>query len=106
MTGLGLGLVMQVMVLAAQNAVVYQDLGAATAAVAFFRQVGAAAGVAVAGAVITWRLAGQTPAPVAFAEAVTVLFGLMSLLLAVGFVLALILPVRPLRTIAYVKELA
>jgi hypothetical protein len=106
MTGLGLGLVMQVMVLAAQNAVVYQDLGAATAAVAFFRQVGAAAGVRVAGAVITWRLAGQTPAPVAFAEAVTVLFGLMSLLLAVGFVLALILPVRPLRTIAYVKELA
>jgi MFS family permease len=104
--GLGIGLVMQVMMLATQNAVEYRDLGAATATVTFLRQVGASAGVAVAGAVITWRTGDQAPPPVTFAEAMTPLFGLMALLLAVACVLAIALPARPLRTTAYVQELS
>jgi hypothetical protein len=48
-----IGLVMQVMVLVAQNGVPYRDLGAATSTVTFLRQIGAATGVAVVGAVIT-----------------------------------------------------
>jgi hypothetical protein len=38
--GLGLGLVMQVLVLATQNAVDYRDLGVATSASTLFRQIG------------------------------------------------------------------
>ena len=105
LVGLGVGLVMQVMVLAAQNAVAYDDLGTATSAVTFLRQIGASAGVAVAGAVITTRLNQQVPAAVAFSEAVPVVFGLMAPLLAVAFALAVALPNRPLRTTAYVKEM-
>jgi EmrB/QacA subfamily drug resistance transporter len=103
--GLGIGLVMQVMVLAAQNAVAYSDLGTATSAVTFLRQIGASAGVAVAGAVITARLTNQIPAAVALSQAVPVVFGLMTPLLAVAFALAAALPNRPLRTTAYVKEM-
>ncbi|PLW66440.1 DHA2 family efflux MFS transporter permease subunit [Streptomyces sp. SCUT-3] len=57
--GLGLGMVVQILVLAVQNAVAYEDLGTATAGVTFFRSVGAAFGVAVFGAVFTGRLAGE-----------------------------------------------
>ncbi|MCX5213205.1 MFS transporter [Kitasatospora sp. NBC_00240] len=49
--GLGIGLVMQVLVLAVQNAVGYQDLGVATAGATFFRSIGASFGVSVFGAV-------------------------------------------------------
>lgn len=54
--GLGLGLVLQVLVLVAQNAVRYADLGVATSGVTFFRSVGAAVGVAVFGAIFASRL--------------------------------------------------
>ncbi|MFD1625823.1 MDR family MFS transporter [Azospirillum griseum] len=49
--GMGLGLVMPVMTVAVQNAVGQRDLGAATAAVGFFRSLGGSVGVAVFGAV-------------------------------------------------------
>ncbi|MBW1598987.1 MDR family MFS transporter [Streptomyces sp. JJ38] len=49
--GLGLGLVLQVVVLAAQNAVRYEDLGVATSGATFFRSIGAAVGVSVFGAI-------------------------------------------------------
>ncbi|MBK1841452.1 MFS transporter [Azospirillum sp. YIM B02556] len=49
--GMGLGLVMPVMTVAVQNAVDQRDLGAATAAVGFFRSLGGSVGVAVFGAV-------------------------------------------------------
>jgi EmrB/QacA subfamily drug resistance transporter len=103
--GLGVGLVMQVMVLAAQNAVVYDDLGTATSTVTFLRQIGASAGVAVAGAVITARLSHQVSAAVAFSQAVPAVFGLMAPLLVMAFVLAIALPNRPLRTTSYVEEM-
>ncbi|AXK34922.1 MFS transporter [Streptomyces armeniacus] len=54
--GLGLGLVMQVLVLAVQNAVDYADLGVATSGASFFRSIGASFGVAVFGTVFTGRL--------------------------------------------------
>jgi Na+/melibiose symporter-like transporter len=54
--GLGLGLVMQVLVLAAQNAVDHRLLGVATSGATLFRQVGGSIGVAVFGAIFTNRL--------------------------------------------------
>ena len=54
--GLGLGLVMQVLVLAAQNAVDYRLLGVATSGATLFRQVGGSIGVAVFGAIFTNEL--------------------------------------------------
>jgi EmrB/QacA subfamily drug resistance transporter len=54
--GLGLGLVMQVLVLAAQNAVDYRLLGVATSGASLSRQVGGSIGVSVFGAIFTNRL--------------------------------------------------
>ncbi|MEU9338678.1 MDR family MFS transporter [Streptomyces sp. NPDC048290] len=54
--GLGLGLVMQVLVLIVQNAVAYEDLGVATSGATFFRSIGASFGVAVFGAIFAARL--------------------------------------------------
>jgi len=54
--GLGLGMVMQVLVLAVQNAVDYRFLGVATAGSTLFRQVGGSIGVAAFGAIFTNRL--------------------------------------------------
>ena len=57
--GAGLGLVMQILVVAVQNAVGYEDLGAATSGVNFFRQIGGSFGAAVFGAVYANQLAGN-----------------------------------------------
>jgi hypothetical protein len=57
--GVGIGLVMQVVVMATQNAVDRRDLGIATGTVSFFRSVGGSFGVAVFGAIFTCRLAGE-----------------------------------------------
>ncbi|GAA5230292.1 hypothetical protein GCM10025779_11050 [Arthrobacter cryoconiti] len=54
--GLGLGMMMQNLVLAVQNTVAVKDIGSASGAVAFFRTVGGAAGVAVLGAVMGTRV--------------------------------------------------
>ena len=59
--GVGVGMVMQVLVLAAQNAVEYRDLGTATANVNFFRSMGSAFGVAVFGSLLTNRLDYNLP---------------------------------------------
>jgi EmrB/QacA subfamily drug resistance transporter len=55
--GAGLGLIMQNVVLAAQNAVSAHDIGSATATNNYFREVGATLGVAVFGTLFTSRLA-------------------------------------------------
>jgi EmrB/QacA subfamily drug resistance transporter len=57
--GLGLGSVMQVLVLAVQNAVDYSVLGAATSGVTMFRGIGGSLGTAVFGTIFTTRLADQ-----------------------------------------------
>jgi EmrB/QacA subfamily drug resistance transporter len=55
--GAGLGLIMQNVVLAAQNAVAAKDIGTATATNNYFREVGATLGVAIFGTLFTSRLA-------------------------------------------------
>jgi EmrB/QacA subfamily drug resistance transporter len=54
--GLGIGCIMQIAVLAVQNAVAYQDLGTATSATVFFRLLGGSLGTALFGAVLLNRL--------------------------------------------------
>ena len=55
--GVGIGLVMQVLVLVVQNDVRPQDIGVATSTATFFRSVGGAFGVAIFGAIFASRLA-------------------------------------------------
>jgi hypothetical protein len=57
--GLGLGLVMQVLVLAVQNAVDYRDLGVATSGTTLFRSIGGSVGVSAFGAIFTAGLAAH-----------------------------------------------
>jgi EmrB/QacA subfamily drug resistance transporter len=124
--GLGLGLVMQVLVLAVQNDVDYRDLGVATAGATFFRSIGGCFGVAICGAIFSNRLAheldripGLPPAAAsgrvtggsvarlppdlkatflnAYADALTTIFLVCAPIAAFAFVLAWLLPERPLR---------
>jgi MFS family permease len=133
--GLGIGLTMQVMMLVAQNGVPRADLGTATSAVTFLRQIGASTGVAVVGAMITLRFSeGLPPAVVdrlpggasglsadrlhalpadlqaavaaAYGAAVPPVFGYVAPLLGIAFLLALALPARQLRDTAYADEAA
>jgi EmrB/QacA subfamily drug resistance transporter len=55
--GIGMGLVMQVLMLAVQNAVDYRDLGAATSSATFLRSMGGVFGLAMFGAIFANRLA-------------------------------------------------
>jgi MFS family permease len=61
--GLGLGPAQSVFNLASQNAVPREQLGVATSAGQFFRQVGSTVGVAVFGAVLTHNLAAPMARP-------------------------------------------
>lgn len=54
--GVGLGLVMQVLVIAVQNSVDYRDLGVATSGATLFRLIGGSLGTAVLGAIFAARL--------------------------------------------------
>jgi len=131
--GLGIGLVMQVMVLLVQNSVGQKDLGTATSTLTLLRQVGAAVGVAVLGSLITARFAVAVPAEVAaglgeglnsltpqllaglpaedrsavqqaFGTALPPVFAYAAIVLAAAFVLALFLPQRELRTVAFADD--
>ncbi|MGH8981026.1 MAG: MDR family MFS transporter, partial [Acidimicrobiales bacterium] len=57
--GMGLGGVMQVLVIAVQNAVPYKELGVATAGATFFRSIGGSFGTAVFGAIFANLLGGR-----------------------------------------------
>ncbi len=57
--GLGLGNVIQVVVLAVQNSSSPREMGVATSSITFFRQIGGSFGVAVFGAILTSSLASQ-----------------------------------------------
>ncbi|MEU1851409.1 MFS transporter [Streptomyces sp. NPDC019990] len=65
--GVGLGMVMPVLILAAQNSVRPADLGTATSATTYFRQIGGSLGAAVFGTLLADRLAAaltrHLPAP-------------------------------------------
>ncbi|MER7888660.1 MDR family MFS transporter [Micromonospora sp. NPDC094482] len=56
--GVGLGLCMQSLILAVQNAVAVRDLGAGTSSATFFRSLGGSFGVAILGTVLSSRLNG------------------------------------------------
>jgi EmrB/QacA subfamily drug resistance transporter len=55
--GIGLGCTMQTIVTAVQNSVEFRDLGVATSATTFFRQMGGTIGAAAFGAILSNRLA-------------------------------------------------
>jgi EmrB/QacA subfamily drug resistance transporter len=57
--GMGLGCVMQVLVLLVQNAVPYTELGVATSAATFFRLIGGSFGTAIFGAIFSNVLIGN-----------------------------------------------
>jgi EmrB/QacA subfamily drug resistance transporter len=59
--GVGLGLAMQPLILAVQNAVGPRDMGAGTSTATFARSLGGALGVAALGALLTNRLAANLP---------------------------------------------
>jgi EmrB/QacA subfamily drug resistance transporter len=110
--GAGVGLVMQPAVLALQNAVEPRDLGAATAAGTFFRQLGSTLAVGVLGGllasragpaltVLTGGLGEATsadPAQASLAAALGDLFLIVAAVTAIGVVIALLLPAKPLAT--------
>jgi EmrB/QacA subfamily drug resistance transporter len=58
-TGLGMGLVMQVLVVAVQNSVGYEDLGVATSGNTLFRNIGSSVGTAVVGTIFATELASR-----------------------------------------------
>jgi EmrB/QacA subfamily drug resistance transporter len=121
--GIGLGLTMQVLVLAVQNSVRVSDLGVATSTVNFFRSIGAVVGVALFGALFNSRFASAlagtgvdvaepvTPQAIAalegsqhdtvvdaFANALTSTFRIAVPVIAVAFLLSLLLREIPLRS--------
>jgi EmrB/QacA subfamily drug resistance transporter len=57
--GFGIGLVMQILVLVVQNAAPREDLGSATAANNYFRQIGGTVGSGIVGAAFTSRLTSK-----------------------------------------------
>jgi hypothetical protein len=117
--GAGMGMVIQVLVLAVQNEAPAEDLGVATSTVTFFRTVGGSVGVALFGALFSSRLGhllggaapeGLTPETIgqlpeaqraqmagAFADSITMVFRYAVPLLLVGFALTWLLKNMPLR---------
>jgi hypothetical protein len=99
--GLGLGMVMQVLVLAVQNAVPYDMLGVATSGATLFRSIGGSLGTAVLGAIFSGRLkaelAGGDPQVRAFTDALHIVFLVATCVMAVAFLLAWLIPEQPLR---------
>ncbi|MFL6197252.1 MAG: MFS transporter [Thermoanaerobaculia bacterium] len=119
--GLGLGMVMQVLVIAVQNAVEFRDLGVATSGATLFRLIGGSLGTAILGAIFAMRLeanlaggplagVGSTRAALArmspemramygaaFTQSIHTVFLVAAGICAVGFVFTWLLPERPLR---------
>src|SRR5215208_5944169 len=103
--GLGLGLVLQNLVLVLQNVVASRHLGAATSAAQFFRNTGGTIGVSILGAILsaglpagTQAVAGGTPAAreaLAHALHPVFLFGIPLMIVATA--LAVRIPEVPLR---------
>jgi EmrB/QacA subfamily drug resistance transporter len=131
--GVGLGFVMQMLIIAVQNAVEYQDLGVATSSAILFRFIGGSLGASVLGGIfallLNARLATLLPAgsfdfqalslqlppglPAelrsayvnAFVESLSTTFVVASVIALFGFVLSWLLPERPLReTLAAATE--
>lgn len=130
--GLGLGFVMQVLIIAVQNAVDYRELGVATSNAILFRFIGGSLGTALLGAVLATQLhanvqrlmpgtaaldlispqalAGLDPAVRgayidAFVASLSIVFLVAAAISFFGLLVSLFLPERPLReTIAAATE--
>jgi len=130
--GFGLGLVMQVLVIAVQNSVELSDLGVATSSTTFFRSLGGSFGTALFGAIFANRLAAnllvalppgsgppgdltRSPALIAalppelhepvvdaFSNALTLVFAVGIPFAVAAFALVLVMPELPLRETAHV----
>ena len=127
MVGAGLGLSMQTIVIALQNAVEFKDMGVATSSNTFFRSLGSVFGTAAFGTILTNRLGhylstsgfdsaqvsqiqnntaaiaglpleGKINALNAFVDSFQVVFLVAAPVVAVGFFVALFLRETPLRT--------
>ncbi len=129
--GLGLGMVMQVLVLAVQNAVSYEYLGVATSGAMLFRSIGGSIGVSLFGALFASGLAtrlagaagGEAPAVLnpaaiqalpqlmrasylqAFADALQPVFLIAAVLAAIAFMVSFFLQDIPLKRAAQVSDL-
>jgi EmrB/QacA subfamily drug resistance transporter len=88
--GLGLGLNMQPVILAVQNAVSPREMGVATSSVTFFRQMGGSIGTA--------GHALALPFKVGFSNTLDLVFLVAAVVVALGFVVLWFLPELPLRT--------
>jgi EmrB/QacA subfamily drug resistance transporter len=99
--GIGLGMVMQVLVIAVQNSVEFRDLGVATSGATLFRLIGGSLGTAILGAIFSARLAANlaqaTPYADAFTASLNTVFLVAAVVCAIGFALTWFLPERPLR---------
>jgi EmrB/QacA subfamily drug resistance transporter len=130
--GLGLGFVMQVLIIAVQNAVDYRDLGVATSNAILFRFIGGSLGTALLGAVLATQLHAHverllpgtgaldvispqslaTLSPAvrgayidAFVASLSTVFLVAAAISFFGLLVSLLLPERPLReTIAAAAE--
>jgi MFS family permease len=89
--GAGVGLFVQVALLAGQNSAEHRHLGVATGALNFFESVSGAFGAALFGAILTHGL-GHGAAVPAFRE----VFLWTTPFMALAFVLALVMPEKPL----------
>ena len=94
--GVGLGMVMQVLVVVAQNGASYKDLGAATSGATMFRLIGGSVGTAVLGTVLASRVGGSED-PAVVSAAIGHLFALAAVVAVAGFGLAWFIPDRTLR---------
>jgi EmrB/QacA subfamily drug resistance transporter len=128
MLGIGVGLTMQVLVLATQNAIPLKDIGAGTSSVSFFRSMGGSIGVAIFGAIFNSGLRGKLAglsvsigegsgfrpesldrlAPAdraaavgAFADSLTAVFLAAAPLVLIAVFIAMALPAKPLRSTAH-----
>jgi hypothetical protein len=61
LVGIGIGFVMQVLVIVIQNAVEHRDLGTATSSASFFRSIGGTFGTSIFGAVFASQVARRMP---------------------------------------------
>ena len=99
--GLGLGFVMQMLIIAVQNAVEYHDLGVATSNAILFRFIGGSFGTALLGAVLATRL----DATKSLMASLDTVFLVASVVAFFGLLLSFLLPERRLReTIAAATE--
>ena len=122
--GLGLGMVMQILVMAVQNAVSYELLGVATSGTTLFRSIGGAVGAALFGGIFAFALEAniaqampnvpftlKDPAAIAalteplrstylalFVDALHPVFKTAALLAFISFLLSLAIEEVPLRT--------